>query len=190
MNILNLIINCLTAVSLTIGVFVFFQDKKRQELEDQRCAEEDKRRELEDKRKAQQATIEAYQELQSKVLIQIDAISSGDVEAFLTKKGDASYKNFRNLLMQVDCFCVGLNEGIYDFEVFYNLAKNYFNSKKGTLRPPMEKFMDYLCEKYHAMEKPNRYYENIYEIWERMDAKKASAKNRGTKVSFIQSEAN
>ena len=147
---------------------VFFQDGKRRAQEDKRRAAEDERRQLEDKRKAQQATIEAYQQLQNNVLIQIDAISSGEVEAFLSKSSDPAYKDFRNLLMQVDCFCVGINEGIYDFDVFYDLAKNYFNSKKGTLRPPMEKFMDHLCAKYHS-----RYYQNIYTTWERMDNKKA-----------------
>ena len=176
MNILNLFINCLTAVSLMIGVIVFFQDGKRRVAENQRRAEEDQRREQEDKRKAQQATIEAYQELQKNVLIRIDEITEGDVKGFMDNTSSPDYKNFRNLLIQVDCFCVGINKGIYDFDVFYDLAKNYFNSMTGTLRPPMKTFMNYVCEKYHSKGKPNRYYENIYETWERMDEKKAALK--------------
>ena len=159
MDILNFAVQLATLISIIGGVLSFAGDKERR-------AEEDNRRKQEDKRKAQQATIEAFQSLQNNVLFVIDMKKPSDVAKCTEDPRSDGYKEFRNLLMQVDCFCVGLNEGIYDFEVFFEWAKDYFNSPRGSLRPTMERYL----EKVNAGKQPgSRYFENIYKVWDRMD---------------------
>ena len=89
-------------------------------------------------RKAQQDTIEAYTQLQKEVLSNISRLKPSEVRSFSEKRTSAEYKQFTEYLMAVECFCIGLEKGIYDFDVFFSLARDYFDDEKGPIRPTIQ----------------------------------------------------
>ena len=94
------------------------------------------------KRKAQQDTIEAYVRLQRDVLSQISRLKPSEVRKFSHDRISDNYKQFTEYLMEIECFCIGLEQGIYDFDVFFALARDYFDDKKGPIRPTIQPMLD------------------------------------------------
>lgn len=119
------------------------------------------------KRKAQQDTIDAYIRLQKEVLSQISKLRPKEVKLFCNNTTCEQYKIFTEYLIEIECFCIGLEEGIYDKEVFFSLAKDYFNNKKGAIRPKMEIMIEKKKNLYHNAD---QYFKNLESIWSQMDA--------------------
>lgn len=143
---LNLIIQIFTLLSFLAGVVTYLHAQRQTRKEE--------------KRKAQQDTIEAYKALLDEALLPIDKATPSIVESYCKDRKAATFKDFRAAMMKVESFCIGLNEGIYDFDVFYKLAVDYFNNDRGSIKPTMKKFMELIGPEY---------YSNIQTIWKRMD---------------------
>ena len=136
-----------TIIPIIFGVFTYHKDVKR---------------------KAQQDTIEAYQQLQKDVLSNISKMKPKDVRCFAEKRTSEEYKQFTEYLMALECFCIGLEKGIYDFDVFFSLARDYFDSEKGPIRATIQPILEV------RNQGSNRYYQSLERIWERMEKKKQS----------------
>ena len=118
------------------------------------------------KRKAQQDTIEAYNQLQDEVLLKISRLTPTEVREFSARKKSEEYKQFTEYLMKIECFCIGLEKKIYDFDVFYALTRDYFNGERGAIRPTI---LPMLEEKKKS---GKNYYPALERIWKKMDEKK------------------
>ena len=172
MVLIELFVQVGTLLSIIVAILTYAGGLRQKKEEDERRAQEDRRRAQEDKRKAEQATIEAYRWLMDSVLSEIDILTPGEVVSFVNETKSEEYKHFRKLLMHIDCFCIGLNEGIYDFDVFYELAKDYFDSERGSIKPTIMAFMD-------VKNKERKYYRNTFQVWERMAQKRKTLGQSG-----------
>ena len=117
-------------------------------------------------RKAQQDTIEAYQHLQTDVLSHISRLKPSEVESFANKRTSEEYKQFTEYLMAIECFCIGLEQRIYDFDVFYSLARDYFDDEKGPIRPTIKPILEVKNRGKH------KYYQSLERVWTRMEERK------------------
>ena len=116
------------------------------------------------KRKAQQDTIEAYNLLQKDVLCHISRLTPSEVREFANKNRSEEYKQMTEYLMAIECFCIGIEKRIYDFDIFYALTKDYFNNQRGAIRPTIEPMLE---EK--LKQTGRNYYPSLERIWKRMD---------------------
>ena len=66
--------------------------------------------------------------------------------------------------MAIESFCIGLDKKIYDFDVFYDLARDYFNDKKGPIRPTIEPMLEGKRNQHDR-----NYYQTLEKIWKKMD---------------------
>ena len=78
-------------------------------------------------RERKQATIEAFNQLQADVLDPLAGISKKEAELaaerHLESDGDREiYNAFRVQIARLEHFAVGINEGTYDFDIFYKLG--------------------------------------------------------------------
>lgn len=122
------------------------------------------------KRKAQQDTIEAYQQLQKEALSHISRLKPSEVRSFADKRTSEEYKQFTEYLMAIECFCIGLDQGIYDFDVFFSLARDYFDDEKGPIRPTIRPMLEV------KNRGKNKYYQSLEKIWNRMEERKTQIK--------------
>ncbi len=70
--------------------------------------------------------------------------------------------------MAIECFCIGLEMKIYDYKVFNALAQDYFNDKKGAIRPTLEPM---ITQKINQNNK--NYYPALKRTWDKMDKNNA-----------------
>ena len=118
------------------------------------------------KRKAKQDTLEAYCELQRETLLKINIWLPLEIKKATEDKRSSGYKELSGYLAEIERFCVGINEGIYDFDTFYKLSHGYFDSDKGMLKPRLLPLLEVKLE--NAKED---YFENLHKVWERMETK-------------------
>lgn len=142
----NLIINTIIAVGtvapIIVGVVTYYRDRKR---------------------KAQQDTIEAFQDLQNGTLSKINRLTPTEVEAHAYESHSEEYKTYTDYLMSIECFCSGLKKKIYDFDVFYSVARDYFDDHKGPIRPKVEIMVE-ARRKYN-----DEYYSSLRWVWNEME---------------------
>ena len=117
-------------------------------------------------RKARQDTLEAYKELQESVLSKINMWLPSEIKAAAEDKKSDGYKTLSAYLSEIEHFCVGINEEIYDFDTFYKLAHGYFDSERGMLKPRLIPLLETKLE--NAKED---YFENLHQVWKRMEEK-------------------
>ena len=134
-----------SVVAVAFGVWNYFRDSKR---------------------KAKLDTLEAYRILQKDVLSKINSWLPSEIEEMMHDKKSEEYKELSGILAQIEAFCLGINERIYDFETFYKLAHGYFDSDRGILKPRLlpiiKSKLDYAKEDY---------FRNIHMVWEKMEKK-------------------
>ena len=141
-NLIKLISEILTATGVVIGACQYFRDTRRN---------------------AKKNTLDAYKSLQDSTLSKINMWLPAEIkEATLDKTSDA-YKELSTYLANIELFCVGLNEGIYDFDTFYKIAHGYFESDQGLLKPRLLPLLEAKLENATT-----DYYENLHKIWRRM----------------------
>lgn len=116
------------------------------------------------KRKAKQDTLEAYERLQAGALSKINLWLPSEIRKATEDKKSNGYKELSGYLAEIERFCVGINEGIYDFDTFYKLSHGYFDSDKGMLKPRLLPLLETKLE--NAKED---YFENLHKVWERME---------------------
>ena len=119
------------------------------------------------RRKKKQDTLEAYSRLQREVIFDIVTMEKKDIQEACKHKVSAEYKKLTQQLIEIEMFCSGLENNIYDFDVFFDTAQDYFDNPKSVLRPRLEIVL---------ATKDERYQKNLYAVWDKMAKKKAGAK--------------
>ena len=143
-NVIDIITILVMVTPIIIAVFRYFKDIKR---------------------KAQQDTLETYQQLQKDVLSKISRLTPSQMHEFSNNNKSEEYKQVTEYLMTIECFCIGLRKEIYDFDVFFALTHDYFNNKRGPIKPTIEPMLDNKLKR-----NGKNYYPSLKRIWERMDA--------------------
>ena len=92
------------------------------------------------RRDRKQATLEAYNRLQSEVFDALNTYSPAEIESICEDKRSEEYKILSGYLARIEHFCVGINEKIYDWDVFYAMAHGYFDGY--ILRKRIEPIID------------------------------------------------
>ena len=110
------------------------------------------------------ATIESYTVLQKEVFNELNRWRPADIREAMEDTKTTAYKELSNYLARIECFCAGINHGIYDFDAFYDVAHGYFDGDKGTLK---RRLLPILGKKLDGAQED--YFQNIHDVWRRMD---------------------
>lgn len=119
-------------------------------------------------RDRKQATLEAYNRLQSEVFDPINTYSPEEIEEICEDTKSMEYKILSGYLARIEHFCVGVNNKIYDDKVFYSLAHGYFDGHQ--LRKRIEPLLD---AKNNSNFNKELFYANLYSVWDWMEKKVA-----------------
>jgi hypothetical protein len=133
----------ITAASVVFGAYTYYRDSKR---------------------KTKQDTLEAYTDLQRSTLSKINLWMPSEIKEATEDKKSDGYKELSSYLAEIERFCVGINEGIYDFDTFYKLSHGYFDSEIGLLKPRLLPLLE--AKSDNAKED---YFANLHKVWERME---------------------
>ncbi len=132
------------------------------------------------RRKAKQDTIEAYTRLNKDVLFPISNTDKKTVREYAENPRSEGYKKFTTYLMEIESFCIGLENKIYDFGVFYQLANHYFNSEQGVIQP---RLMIILEAKKGDGADLFQYHKALGSIWKKMDERDRKTKKAGKDIA-------
>ncbi len=144
-DVIGAVANAATAIGLGFAGFTYFRDSKR---------------------KAKQDTLEAYSRLQRETLSEINKWLPSEIKKATEDKTSDAYKELSGYLAEIERFCCGINEGIYDFDTFYHLSHGYFDSDKGLLKPRLMPLLEVKLANAR-----DDYFGNIHRVWERMGKK-------------------
>ena len=133
----------ITAASVIFGAYTYYRDSKR---------------------KTKQDTLEAYTDLQRSTLSKINLWMPSEIKEATEDKKSDGYKELSYYLAEIERFCVGINEGIYDFDTFYKLSHGYFDSEIGLLKPRLLPLLE--AKSDNAKED---YFANLHKVWEKME---------------------
>lgn len=73
-------------------------------------------------------TLDAYNLLQKEVFDNLNKYSSTEINRIASKPLSDEYKDISGYIARIEHFCVGVNQGIYDFATLYQLAHGYLDS--------------------------------------------------------------
>lgn len=116
------------------------------------------------KRKLKQDTLEAYRQLQRETLSAINQWKPVEIRVATENTASKEYAELSCLLAEIEHFCLGINEGIYDFNTFYELSHGYFDGERSKLKPRIIPLMEAKLDKADE-----DYFENIHKVWKKMD---------------------
>ena len=124
------------------------------------------------KREKKQATLEAYNKLQSEALDTLNLYTRKNIAEIAENPRSPEYKELSSLLARCEHFSVGVNEGIYDKKVLKKLSGRYFISLFEKLEP--------MILKKRSMGHQERYYESFELLAKAFEKRllKQTAKNR------------
>lgn len=105
-TILSVIAVCISVASGAFALYTFFWTARRDR---------------------KQATLEAFNRLQTEVFDYLNMYKPSEVSKICENTKSAEYKTIGAYLARIEHFCVGLNQGIYDKDTFYALAHGYFD---------------------------------------------------------------
>ena len=91
-------------------------------------------------RDRKQATLEAYNRLQTEVFDPLNTYSPDEIEEICEDTKSMEYKILSGYLARIEHFCVGINNRIYDDKLFYSMAHGYFDGH--LLRKRVEPILD------------------------------------------------
>ena len=118
------------------------------------------------RRDRKQATLDAYNRLQTEVFDNINVYSPSEIRDICEDSKSEEYKILSGYLARIEHFCVGVNERIYDNNTFYALAHGYFDGY--LLRNRIEP----LIEAKNQGDGTEVFYNDIISILDWMDKKK------------------
>ena len=123
------------------------------------------------RRDRKQATLDAYNILQSEVFDQLNLYRPSDIREIAAKPTSEEYKKVSGLIARIEHFCVGVNTKIYDRDTVYLLAHGYLDSEviMSRIKP--------ILEMKHRKAEEN-YYENIDEVLLWMKKRSEQTKSR------------
>ena len=107
-----------------------------------------------------QATLEAYNQLQSQALDYLNYYKPSDVKEIALNWKSEEYKKISAYIARIEHCCVGVNQKIYDFKTVYELAHGYLD---GSLKMRIQPILD------RKMVNNKNYYGNIKIVLENMD---------------------
>lgn len=117
----------------------------------------------------QQATLEAYNQLQEQALDHLNYYVPTQVAEIAKDPRSDEYKKISAYIARIEHFCVGVNQKIYDQKTVYELAHGYFD---GGLKVRIELVID----------GKNRfgedYYANIHKVYAWMEAETEKRKKK------------
>ena len=108
------------------------------------------------------ATLEAYNRLQAEVFDPLNSYTPMEISDICEDTKSVEYKVLSGYLARIEHFCIGVNEKIYDKDVFYKMAHGYFDGH--ILYHRIEPI---LMSKKNA----EQYYSNTYSVLEQMNKK-------------------
>lgn len=146
-SIANIIAAVLGVGAAIFGVCTYFKDRKRGRKKD---------------------TLDAYDVLQKETLNKINTWFPSEIKEAIEDTTSDGFKELSGYLANINRFCVGINEGIYDFDTFYKLSHGYFDDDRGTLKP---RLIPLLERKLDNSEE--NYFKSIHDVWNKMDKKSA-----------------
>ena len=114
-------------------------------------------------RQKKQATLDAYSQLQVSVFDNINHFTPSEIREISEDNKSDEYKELSGYLARIEQFCVGLNQGIYDFDTFYELSHGYFDGKRGMLYVRIIPILE-----TKGLGADEDYYKNIHKVWEKM----------------------
>ena len=126
-------------------------------------------------RQKKQATIDAYNKLQEQVLDKINEYKPAEIRKIAKDKQSEEYGVIGRYLARIEHFCVGLTNGIYDYETFYALAHGYFDSEQGLLMPRLLPMIEKKSEDSDV-----DYFENLHKVWKEMKAMEEEKSHKDT----------
>lgn len=87
-----------------------------------------------------QATLEAYNRLQTEVFDNLNTYTPAQIRTICSDPQSSNYKILSGYLARIEHFCVGVNEEIYDEDIFYAMAHGYFDGHqlKKRIEPLLE----------------------------------------------------
>lgn len=146
-EIINLIVNTITAIAAVLAVVFAKKTLTQQQREQKEGLDREKK----------QATLDAYNRLQEQAFDKINIYKPAEIRDICRNRRSEEYKVLSSYIARIEHFCVGVKQGIYDIETFYELAEGYFNDPKGLLYPRISPIID---RKQEDAEKD--YFENIH----------------------------
>ena len=125
-NVISVVSVLISLIATVFAAFGLLQSKKYNKLS------------LDRQRK--EATIHAYQILQEQVLDKLVIISEEEIQKVIVYKIESKefleiYNEYRALIARCEHFAVGVNNGIYDFEVLFELSNIHLVSLYKKLEP-------------------------------------------------------
>ena len=118
------------------------------------------------KRDRKQATLEAFNRLQSEVFDDLNKYPPAEIRDICTDTKSVEYKTISGYLARIEHFCVGINEGIYDDNTFYALAHGYFDGYQ--LRKRIEPIIE---SKNQSKNSKELFYNDTLSVLQWMDKK-------------------
>ncbi len=86
-----------------------------------------------------QATLDAFNTLQEQALDVLNGYTKKQLQELKRSNQDEDYRRVSSCLARVEHFCVGINQGIYDKDVLWELAGPYIVAIFHKLEPMIEK---------------------------------------------------
>lgn len=140
-EIITCIVNIATAAGVIFAGYTYYADKARRRRQD---------------------TIIEYGVLQENVLSKINVWQPNDIRNACEDKTCKGYKILSTYLAEIERFCVGVDEKIYDFKTLYNISHGYFDSDRG-----LQKKLVILIEAKSRDAKEDYFYA-IHKVWNMM----------------------
>ena len=109
----------------------------------------------------QQATLEAYNQLQEQALDHLNYYVPTQVAEIAKDPRSDEYKKVSAYIARIEHFCVGVNQKIYDQKTVYELAHGYLDSS-------IKKRIEPIIEKKNKF--GHDYYANIHQVYDWMEA--------------------
>ena len=117
----------------------------------------------------QQATLEAYNQLQEQALDHLNYYVPTRVAEIAKDPRSEEYKKISAYIARIEHFCVGVNQKIYDRKTVYELAYGYLDSS-------IKKRIEPIIEKKNKF--GHDYYANIHQVYDWMDAETEKRKKK------------
>ena len=152
-EVISMVANVATAAMLMFTVVTYMQTSKRAKRE---------------------STINAYKKLQKTVLSNLNSFTPSEIRRIVENPKSLEYVKVGELLAEIEHFCVGINQGIYDLHTFYKLSHGYFDSDRGMIKPRIEPILESKLK--NAKED---YYCNLHDVWRKMEKIEQRQRKRG-----------
>ena len=109
------------------------------------------------------ATIDAYNQLQEQALDKLYVYMPKEIKELARNRRKEEYKQVAVYIARIEHFAVGVNHGVYDLDIVYELAHGFLD---GSIRERIKPIIE-VKEKDSADE----YYNNIKKMYALMDKK-------------------